>query len=80
MLETAIPETMRSGGILVHTKNYNYIAELMNCIQNNNILQNRILKTQESSLNYYENFPFRDTIYSMLNDKNYYKKLAYEKS
>jgi glycosyltransferase involved in cell wall biosynthesis len=72
--QTAVPETMKSGGILFNQKNFIMIAELMDTIQKDLEFQKRILKSQDKALLYYENFPYRQTINSILYDQNYLKK------
>jgi glycosyltransferase involved in cell wall biosynthesis len=52
---TAVGETLRSGGVRIHEKKFEYIAEVIHSINLNPSLKNKIRKKQYSELEYYEN-------------------------
>jgi len=52
---TAVGETMRSGGIRIHEKKFEYIAEIIHFINLNPNLKRKICKNQYSELEYYTN-------------------------
>ncbi len=52
---TAVGETLRSGGIRILEKKFEYIAEIIHSINLNPNLKSQICKTQYNELDYYEN-------------------------
>lgn len=59
---TAIPETLKKGGILIYKKDFPQIAELMNQILEKPDLYSATLKTQERALDFYRNYPFQEKL------------------
>jgi glycosyltransferase involved in cell wall biosynthesis len=72
---TAIPETMKRGGILFYEKNFPVMVEILNKIKNDTSLYDSVLATQEKALQYYKNYPFLEKIQNIfLNHKSEIKK------
>jgi L-malate glycosyltransferase len=59
---TAIPETLKKGGILIYKKDFPQIAELMNQISEKPDIYRSTLKTQERALDFYRNYPFQEKL------------------
>jgi glycosyltransferase involved in cell wall biosynthesis len=47
---TAVPSTLGDAGILINKKNYEEIAELMNVINSNTSLRNKIIRSENKRL------------------------------
>jgi len=63
---TAIPKTMRGGGILFRQKKIPYLAEMIDLINSRKGLKNKIVESQFKALEYYNTFPFREKIQEMI--------------
>ncbi|OGF65218.1 MAG: hypothetical protein A2Y62_17835 [Candidatus Fischerbacteria bacterium RBG_13_37_8] len=49
----AVPEILKDAGVLVHTKKFEYIAELMHIIMTDNNLRDTVIKKQKERLRYF---------------------------
>ncbi|MCE9501172.1 MAG: glycosyltransferase family 4 protein [Leptospira sp.] len=63
---SAVPETMRGGGILFRKKTMGYLSELIHSINSKSEIRNKIVESQLKSLEYYNSFPFREKIQEMI--------------
>lgn len=65
---TAVPFTLGNAGILVNRKNYEEIAELINIINSNKSLRNRIIKNQNKRLRDFEPSKIKAKLSRIIND------------
>lgn len=63
---SAVSEILSSSGVLVKTKDYTHIAELMSCILGNSELKNKIISGQKNRLGYFNLTNTANTLFEYL--------------
>jgi glycosyltransferase involved in cell wall biosynthesis len=75
---SAVPETLRKGGILFFNKDFLFLRELVAHFLEDDLLHEKILHSQKRALHFYESYPFQEKIQEILESGREIKSFVFD--